>query len=263
MIAEELYPKIIVFHDALKNPKEFEKMISDDSGYVNKWTQWYSLGEQTNFTTYKNILSNKFPSKEEWDENFKNIENTAVLEVSKLFFDATKNYVDKYKINLPNWSHYSPHILSHVAKTTDNQLAMQYHTDYVMSQTENPGYKFWITALLYVNDDYEGGEIAFKIFKNETEVIDHDNFDYFKYKPKAGDLLILPAHHPYYHGVLKTKTNKKLFVRLFWGHEYDGSANWRANEQKYGKEVWANMEKQRLDEEFRTSKWMMGSVEEL
>jgi hypothetical protein len=111
--------------------------------------------------------------------------------------------------------------------------------------------------LIYLNDDYEGGEVAFKVFKDDVD------FDYFIYKPKAGDVLVLPAHPPYYHGVHAAKINQKVFIRLFWGYEYAGSEEWLANQNKYGEEVWGEMEKQRLDEEFKSAKWSKGPVEKL
>ena len=49
---------------------------------------------------------------------------------------------------------------------------------------------------------------------------------------------------------------------MFWGHEYDGSDAWKQNELKYGKDIWDAMEKDRLDREFKESKWMMGAVEQ-
>jgi hypothetical protein len=259
---EELYDKILVFHDVLKNPREFVDNISINSNYVNEWQDWYHLGSQTLFTSYPNVKFPSFPSLDEWNKKMGDTENPLVNEVSSIFYKCTNEYVSKYSVQMPNWVHYSPYILSHASKKMDRTLAMQYHTDFIMSQADNPGYKFWVTCLLYLNDDYEGGEIAFKIFKNENEVTDDDTFDHFKYKPRAGDMLILPAHHPYYHGVLKTTTNKKLFIRMFWGYDYEGSSQWLENQKTYGAVEWDKIEKDRLDKEFKSSKWMKGTVEE-
>ena len=44
----------------------------------------------------------------------------------------------------------------------------------------------WISAILYLNSDYEGGELEFVAF-NE------------KYKPKAGTLVIFPSNYAYRH----------------------------------------------------------------
>jgi hypothetical protein len=257
---EELYPKVIVFHNAIDDIDKFSEMIQDGSEFVFPWTDWYDLGKETNFTHYGHIATEKFPSPEEWAEKFDKLTNIPAKQALSIFYNCTKEYVEKYNVDIPNWVHPAPYILCHLSKNNDRYLTMQYHTDFVMSKTENPGFKFWITGLLYVNDDYEGGELAFKIFKNENEVIDGDDFEHFSYKPKAGDFLVMPAHHPFYHGVKKTTTNKKLFIRMFWGYDYQGSEEWLAKEQEYGKEIWATMEKERIERE--TGKWMRGAVEE-
>ena len=262
MIQEELYSKILVFHNALTDPKKFESLLIPGSEYVKPWQNWYHLGQETSFLTYPNFMTDSFPTKNKWDAKYLALDNPIASETASIFYETTSEYISKYNVTMPNWSHYGPCILSHSAKSMDGTLAMQYHTDFKMAETNNPGYKFWITCLLYVNDDYDGGEIAFKVFSDENNVSEKDSFVHFKYKPQAGDMLILPAHHPYYHGVCKTLSNQKLFIRMFWGHEYDGSPEWKANELKYGKETWAGIEKERLDKEFKQSKWMMGAVEE-
>lgn len=257
MKAKELYPKVMVFENALENPKDFLKSITVDIECVKPWTPWYSLGKETFFTEYSWIETANFPTQEQWDERFGNLKNPLAKQISDLFYKYTKQYVDRYKITIPNWSHGTPYLLIHDPKDPSQQTAMSYHTDFIQSQTHNPGYKHWITCLIYINDDYDGGEIAFKVFKNNTE------FDYFIYKPKAGDVLICPAHPPYYHGVHAAKNKEKVFIRLFWGYEYAGSEEWLANQEKYGKEAWEKMEAKRLDEEFKTAKWSKGSVEKL
>ena len=256
MQSKELYPKVMVFENALENPQEFLNQMMN-SEHVKPWEPWYDLGNQTFFTEYPWIRTETFPTKEQWTERFGGIQNPLATQISDLFYQCTKEYVDKYEVSIPNWSHSAPYLLTHKAKERNKSLAMQYHTDFIMSQTNNPGYKHWLTCLVYVNDDYEGGEIAFKVFKND------EDYDHFVYKPKAGDILLCPAHPPYYHGVHRTKTNYKAFIRLFWGYDYEGSPEWLANQQKYGKEEWDKMEKERLDIEFRTSKWMKGTVEEI
>jgi hypothetical protein len=37
-------------------------------------------------------------------------------------------------------------------------------------------------------------------------------------------------------------------IRSFWQFDYEGSKEWIENEKKYGKEVWAKMEEDRIKE---------------
>lgn len=262
MIAEELYPQIMVFHNALDNPEEFEQLLSPGSPHVRTWTNWYDLGKQSFFTVYPEVVTTQFPTKEQWDKGWEGVTNPVARQVGEVFYSCTKHYAETYQVVMPEWRAPIPFILSHESKSNNGQLAMQYHTDFKMAETDMPGFKFWLTALLYVNDDYEGGEIAFKIFKDETKVSRDAEFDRLRYKPRAGDMLVLPAHHPYWHGVRKTLTNRKLFLRMFWGYNSEGTEEWRANERLHGREKWANMEAERASREVNSGQWFMGTVEE-
>jgi hypothetical protein len=80
---------------------------------------------------------------------------------------------------------------------------------------------------MYLNDDYEGGDIEYRIIdkhynhlriEGET-MIDTDTGEVvpgFNYKPRAGDIIIFPSKLPYYHGVKKVTKGQKLFLRTFW-----------------------------------------------
>lgn len=59
-----------------------------------------------------------------------------------------------------------------------------------------------IASLLYLNDDYEGGEIRF---------VDYD----FTIKPKSGTLILFPGNKYYSHEVLKVKTGER-YVSPLW-----------------------------------------------
>ena len=58
-------------------------------------------------------------------------------------------------------------------------------------------------AILYLNDDYEGGET----FYPEWD---------FKVKPEAGTLVVHPGDGPHRHGVTKIKNRTRYTVASFW-----------------------------------------------
>jgi len=256
MIAEEIYPKVMVFHNALNDPEEFLNKITIDQRYVEPWRSWYTLGNQTLFLNYPNFEFNSFPLQKEWESKSNQSDNTLARYVSNIFFSCTKQYVEKYQILQQNWVHGIPAICSHFPKENTKNLAMQYHTDFIMSQSENPGYKHSLTCNVYINDDYEGGEVSYKIFKDEH------TYDLFSYKPKKGDVVVFPSTAPYFHGVKNTLNNDKYFIRMFWGYNFSGSKKWLENELKYGKELWEAMEKERIDKENKSSMWMKGHLKE-
>ena len=54
----------------------------------------------------------------------------------------------------------------------------------------------------------------------------------------------------------------KYFIRMFWGYDYEGSPEWLENEKKHGVEEWAEIERNRVDAENKSSMWMKGHVDE-
>ena len=257
MDLEIIYPQIYVFHNALTNTDEFIDDITGSEEFVDPWHDWYDLGKQSAFKNYPNHTFDKFPNKEEWKQSFGSSENSLVVKISNIFYETTKKFVEDNNVSIPSWNHGSPNICTHYPKEYENEvlgekntnLAMLYHTDFTMARAKNRGYKHWITCNIYINEDYEGGNVLFKIFKNE------DEFDYIDYKPKAGDMMIFPSTEPYYHGVKKTLFKEKYFIRMFWGYWSEGSPEWLANEQKYGKDIWKKMEDKRIEEELNSHKW--------
>lgn len=59
------------------------------------------------------------------------------------------------------------------------------------------------SMLIYLNDDYEGGELYFPGLE-------------YTYRPVAGDLLIFPSNHIFTHASLPIKTGKK-YALVSWG----------------------------------------------
>ena len=252
---EEIYPQVVVYRNALKEPELFLSAITEGSPDIQAWDSWYTLGRQTTVKGYQHYFGDSFPDSEQWDQSRNKNDNYVSKTIANAFYASTKDYVDRHQITMQNWSHSSPTINSHTAQTANGRLAMQHHTDFVMSTPEWPGYKHWLTCNIYINDNYEGGGLSFKVFTSESE------YDHFSYKPSAGDALVFPSHDPYYHGVKKTLAGEKFFVRTFWGYEYEGSETYNKNKATLGEE-WVKAEEQRSRDENNGSKWMKGYVDE-
>jgi hypothetical protein len=144
-------------------------------------------------------------------------------------------------LQFPDDAKYSGHSYCKYFDQVDdlqNNMTMQYHTDFVVSQREMPGDKFHTTMTFYINDDYDGGDLEFYIDNN---IINH--------KPKAGDLVVFPSTDPYYHGVKKIANGNKYFVRNFVMTNYAGSEEWLKQQREIGAYRWAKMEWARIDKE--------------
>ena len=63
-----------------------------------------------------------------------------------------------------------------------------------------PAYNCTVSAVIYINEDYEGGEIRFPRFNNYTHT------------PKIGDILLCPSNYIYEHASLPMKNGTKYCV---------------------------------------------------
>ena len=71
------------------------------------------------------------------------------------------------------------------------------------------------STVVYLNDDFEGGEISFPAQE-------------FKYKPKAGDAVIFPASNEYVHEVLPVTRGRRYTIPMWHTDVEEDAAFWRA-----------------------------------
>jgi hypothetical protein len=237
----ELYPKIDVYRNVLEDPEALYKTMnksektSEGKYFLKTWDPWAHFGTYTQKKDIRevpdDILSHEmFIEEKKFVEDVESAYNKVILD-----------YVERHKINLPEGWRFSGASYSkyHAGiNNLNNNLTMQYHTDHITSQKDMPGDKFFITCTMYINDDYDGGDIEFYI---DGTIINH--------KPKPGDILVFPSTQPYYHGVKTINTNEKFFVRNFIMTPHNGTEEWLANQRRFGAYKWAKMEQERIDNE--------------
>lgn len=249
---EMLYPKIHLYKDLIPNPETLVQMLKDSENNPGSskvfldWIPWSRFGTYLDQTPVpESILATVLEN--ERDEKFYNEYKYAKI-IWDAFYTATNHFLNQYGVAKGNdWivmgPSYSRYFYDNNPESDEN--VMIHHTDFVRIEADMPGNKFAITCTMYLNDDYDGGDIDF-IIKN----------DHIPYKPKAGDVLVFPSGHPdilpeghnYLHGVKKVQNKDKYLIRCFYQAPHPGSPEWLENEKKYGKEVWAEMEKKRIQE---------------
>jgi hypothetical protein len=85
------------------------------------------------------------------------------------------------------------------------------------------------SLVMYLNDDYEGGEISFKMSEYEDHnMLEITDLDYevaknksqidFGVKPSAGSVIIFPSSAPYYHIAHTVKSGAKYMIPSHWIH---------------------------------------------
>jgi len=234
-----IYPKIEVYRNLLPNIKDlYETMkesekTSEGKYYLRKWDEWSIFGTYTQ-QKHEDLEYREYG--EMYDKE--KLLSDSVYEAYNI---AINEYIKNNSVVMPEGAQLMSSSFSKYKKDIDileNNLAMQYHTDFRMFETEWPGSKFFLTCTTYINDDYDGGEIEFFI---DGQFVSH--------KPKAGDILVFPSVPPYYHGVKTITQGEKFFVRNFITYIADGSQSWLNNQKIYGPREWLKMEEERIKKE--------------
>jgi hypothetical protein len=129
-----------------------------------------------------------------------NVANLLTKYQNLIFEEVKKYYIDTYGCKIVE----KPHNALHFIKWTSGMFSglhadcerpdgkPAFHADF---------YKLNISALIYVNDDYEGGKIAFP-------------FHNLEYKPKPGDLIIFPSK--YRHEVQNVEGGNNRYTMPTW-----------------------------------------------
>ena len=238
-----IYPGVNVYRNVFKDVNNFLEKAKK----CEKWEQWYTFGSMLALQEMP-IKFDSFPTKEEymsarrWDDSTENSKVRGELgeEVAEIFYDVTSHYIKMHpEHSLQNWikNPASVNRYNDGSSISDN-YSMNYHTDYNQEAKDSSGIKFGVTTTFYLNDDYQDGEICFKI-----------NDHYISHKPQKGDVIVFPSKPPYYHAVRKSSGTDRYMIRSFWQFEYEGSREWLENQEKYGKDVWSSMEEDRISKE--------------
>jgi hypothetical protein len=252
----EIDKNIIVYKGLFPQPDVLSQILIDsenserkEGDIFQKWESWYTFGTQMSFPwlpdiSYQEMMDtpNTFRNREllKGDDRQKWVAES----ISNAFYLSTLDYIKKNKVSFPNWSKMGLTICKYNKSTTD--YAMAYHTDFTPFKEDHPGYKFGLTCTIYLNDDYEGGEISF---------LNIDSKKVIEYKPYAGDVIVFPSGEPYYHGVNRVGSGSKYFIRLFWGWNSDGTDSWHKGVEKYGEDEWNKMETARFKQEIWDGMW--------
>lgn len=157
-----------------------------------------------------------------------------------VLLDYTKG-LDGFDFNSAEWVTPSIHLLKHLRTPEEHSMSMPCHTDAPQFDSESGGSTFILTITMYLNDDYEGGELAF---------LDERNSDVVHYRPKAGDITVFPSAVPYFHGVERVESGERYVVRTFISKMLEPSKDWIENSNKHGHQRWFEMEKNRIKGEW-------------
>ena len=235
---EKIHDSIWVFKKAYSYGKDlidyYENLPPLESKEEN-WQNWYEYGNHRKILT-PGPLWDSFPEKELFtDQIFKEIhskehKNSLIKEVLDLFYETTKMYVEEQNIIFPNWKWEAFDIASYnPGAGAGPDHGMAFHSDYQQEKHDEPGVKFGLTCLFYLNDNYGSGEIIFKELSEDLSKVVWRG----RYKPSEGDILIFPSAPPIFHATRKCTENKKYLLRLYWRYEDEGLPSYWEERSKF------------------------------
>jgi hypothetical protein len=208
MNKEILEEKVYYYTDVIADPKKLVEAIENDN--KDPWGEWMACsGQEYVYGTDKSI-SQSDPTDEK---------NTYIYStLQKAFDDVARDYAASQGItDEPKLFPMYP-IKKYMAGTY-----MGAHFD----QQEGDE-RLKVSFVMYLNDDYEGGEISFTIaspggvLQNaspdpDLEKASKDSYT-FAVKPKAGSIIVFPPSPPYHHTAHLVKSGFKYMVPQHWIH---------------------------------------------
>ena len=208
MDREILEEKVYYYTNVIEDPKKLVDAIEQDN--ENPWGEWMACsGEAYVYGTDKSIFAD--PS---------DIQKTYIYStLQKAFDDVAKDYAAAHGItDEPKLFPMYP-IKKYKAGTY-----MGAHFD----QQEGDG-RLKVSFVMYLNDDYEGGELSFTIaspdgvLQNASpnpdfEIAKQEGSYTFAIKPKAGSIIVFPPSPPYHHTAHLVKSGEKIMVPQHWIH---------------------------------------------
>jgi len=190
MNRKELAPGIMVYSDVVK---DYKKLIPEiEKGLILAKRRWtpaiISDGNQNKKIRDTESLGIKYFN--ETNDVFLNEKDMFNKKLSSLFYKylnpLEKDYMLFYNVN------FVEHEMYDILKYGKGQKFINHIDDY-SEKTRR------ISTILYLNDDYLGGEILFPRFN-------------ISYKPKANDFILFPSTYVYNHSVLEVTQGKRYAV---------------------------------------------------
>lgn len=187
---------IALYENVWSNPTqsiaEIESLVNDENSGV-KFTRSVLIGDKDNKDNLKSQYRTSqdiSTSKNKNNKVIKDFEDKCEIVVNECLSSYKKEMMIGYDI-------YNPEGFNILKYEVGGRFGSHYDS--------YPGINRCISGLIYLNDDYEGGEIEFVYFN-------------LKIKPKAGTVILFPSNYPYRHIAHPVTSGTKYSVAT-WYHE--------------------------------------------
>lgn len=193
MIPQIFADKICYYEGCIDDPGQLVDLIESsdaditDKDAINKWHKWVASGEGEEYV----FGSQKFTDSSKLSTSSDSI--TFIYNTLKSALTiAGKDYANRFNIE---YSEPAPISISKYQIGADMGPHVDYHGE--------PNIEPLMSAVTYLNDDLEGGELK---FPEQGVTI----------KPKAGSIIVFPSVEPFYHQSLPVISGVKYMSPAFW-----------------------------------------------
>jgi len=198
---EKLENNIVYFKGVIPNYQEIIDVAEKtNSPAVTEWETWYAYGSKSEYGEIKYLKRKEI--KNITDDEQKTNSLFIIDSLTDKMIECSKKYAELFSIDQKELD-FAASVIKNEQTTIGlykyfENASMGPHVDF---NDENNYLAY--TIVVYLNDDYEGGELYF------------NDFD-IKVKPQAGSIMMYPSFAPYRHESLKIKSGRKMLITHHW-----------------------------------------------
>ena len=201
LVIERPETNIVYFKGVIKNYQEIIDVIESLSNdAVSDWRPWNGHGSSTRYGDIKDVRKDKIVEINSDKDRAKAA--FAINCLTNKMSECAIEYADIFNIDR-DALYYAVSLLTDPRTTMgvnkyDEGAFMGSHVDF-----NEDNYYLAYTIVVYLNDDYEGGELYF----NDLDIT---------IKPEAGSVIMYPSSAPYSHQSLKVLKGRKILITHHW-----------------------------------------------
>lgn len=202
--------------------KNYESLISDisnDNFYLDMedYVKVYSNVLSSETCKKLSLLIEEYPSKIRFCDDLNNLIRSGEFVdmrknkkfdlyvrniIDQILKDIIKRYCQDVKSFYYSYGDSLDHYNYHALKYGKNDNFKMHHDHYA----ETINYSRLLTVCVYLNDDYEGGELEFPSIKKT-------------FRFKTGDVIVFPSNWMFYHGVNPIISGNRYSITIWVGME--------------------------------------------
>jgi hypothetical protein len=182
-----VYKNVFSPEDSKRYINTLELNLNNDKKY--NWSEAQVTNSTTPIKKARDCVDFKYKQ-----ENLgpRNEHNSELIDLHQEIYEKLKYCIDDYAaywgINVTYYEAFN------FVKYEGEGSHFNIHADH------GPAYNCTVSAVIYINDDYEGGELKFP------------RLDNLVYKPRIGDIVLCPSNYIYEHASLPIKSGTKYCV---------------------------------------------------